>query len=109
MHRIALLLCLAACGADAPANPTYFAEVQPLLRGNCVRCHGATPSDPKIAKFRLDRYVKDDEATFDVWDYAQASSAEAAPMVRVAVDRGAGDAAGLLADRSAARAPRAVD
>ena len=86
MHRIALLLCLAACGADAPANPTYFADVQPILRGNCVRCHGADPSDPKIAKFRLDRYVKDDAATFDAWDYAQASGAEAAPMVRVAVD-----------------------
>lgn len=83
---LGLVLGLAACGAEVPANPTYFADVQPILRGNCVRCHGADPSDPKIAKFRLDRYVKDDAATFDVWDYAQGSGTDAAPMVRVAVD-----------------------
>jgi hypothetical protein len=77
---------LAACGGDVPASPTYFDHVQPILRANCVRCHGAVPSDPKIARFRLDRYVRGDEATFDAWDYAQASAAGAAPMIRVAVD-----------------------
>ncbi|HSK03964.1 MAG TPA: hypothetical protein VK932_22075 [Kofleriaceae bacterium] len=86
--RLAMLgaLGLAACGGDVPASPTYFDDVQPILRANCVRCHGAVPSDPKIARFRLDRYVKRDEATFDAWDYAQASAAGAAPMIRVAVD-----------------------
>jgi len=83
---LALGLAVAACGADVPANPTYFEDVQPILRANCVRCHGAVPSDPKIAKFRLDRYVKDDAATYDAWDYAQASAGGAAPMIRVAVD-----------------------
>jgi hypothetical protein len=85
-NRIFVALGLAACGGEVPANPTYFADVQPILRANCVRCHGAVPSDPKIARFRLDRYVKDDAATFDVWDHAQASGAGAAPMIRVAVD-----------------------
>jgi hypothetical protein len=66
-----------------PASPTYFADVQPILRANCMRCHGADPSDPKIAKFRLDRYVKHDADTFDVYDYA--SGADPA-LVRVAVD-----------------------
>lgn len=92
MNRIFIVLGvlvgvgLAACGGEVPANPTYFDDVQPILRANCVRCHGAVPSDPKIARFRLDRYVKDDAATFDAWDYAQASAGGPAPMIRVAVD-----------------------
>jgi hypothetical protein len=77
------LIILAACGADVPANPTYFADVQPILRANCVRCHGADASDPKIAKFRLDRYVKDDTSTFDVYDYAIGTDSA---MLRVAVN-----------------------
>lgn len=70
---------LSACGADIPDAPTYFADVQPILRANCARCHGADPDDPKIATFRLDRYVKDDVATLDVWDYTEA-------ITRVAVN-----------------------
>lgn len=80
------ILVASACGGNVPDRPTYFADVQPILRANCARCHGAEPSDPKIAKFRLDRYVKDDIATFDAWDYAQSSGQDFAPMVRVAVD-----------------------
>jgi hypothetical protein len=75
-----------ACGGDIPDSPTYFADVQPIVRANCARCHGADASDAKISKFRLDRYVKGDTATFDLWDYAQASGVEVAPIVRVAVD-----------------------
>jgi hypothetical protein len=78
---------LAGCGAEIPSSPTYFADVQPLLRANCTRCHGADPSDPKIAKFRLDRYVQGDTITFDAWDYAQGTAGDAAPMIRVAVDQ----------------------
>lgn len=78
-----LALTLFACGADVPAKPTYFADVQPILRANCVRCHGADPADVKIASFRLDRYVKDDPATFDVYDYATGVDPV---MMRVAVD-----------------------
>jgi cytochrome c553 len=93
MMEISMVRCtvlvsvvLAACGGDVPANPTWFDDVQPILRANCARCHGADPSSPKISKFRLDRYVKDDAATFDAWDYAQASGGSSAPMVAVAVD-----------------------
>lgn len=82
---VTLALALAACGGDVPANPTYFDDVQPLLGANCARCHGAVPSDPKIARFRLDRYVKDDTTTYDAWDYAQGGAAQA-PMLRVAVE-----------------------
>jgi hypothetical protein len=82
MKYLALIL-LVACGPDVPVNPTYFADVQPILRANCVRCHGADPSDLKIAKFRLDRYVKDDAVTFDVYDYASGSDPA---LARVAVD-----------------------
>lgn len=81
-----LATALAACGGDLPENPTYFSDVAPILRANCARCHGATPSSPKIAKFRLDRYVRDDAATFDTWDYAQTSGDVPAPLWRVAVD-----------------------
>ncbi len=88
MARRALLctLLLAACGGDVPSQPTYFTDVQPIVRANCARCHGAEASSAKNAKFRLDRYVKDDDATFDLWDYAQAGENEPSPLVRVAVD-----------------------
>jgi mono/diheme cytochrome c family protein len=83
-HHLACLV-LGACGAGVPDQPTYFTDVAAILRANCVRCHGADPVDPKIATFRLDRYVRGDEATthFDVWDYA---SGDAPPILRVAVD-----------------------
>jgi hypothetical protein len=61
---------LVACGPAVPDNPTYFTDVQPILRANCARCHGADPIDVKVAKYRLDRYVKDDMATIDAFDYA---------------------------------------
>jgi hypothetical protein len=82
-HRFAPLVLVTACGGNVPSNPTYFADVQPILRANCARCHGADPSDPKIATFRLDRYVKNDTATFDAYDYATGMDPA---MMRVAVD-----------------------
>ena len=66
VSALALGAGLAACGAEVPESPTYFDDVAPILHANCVRCHGAVPSDPKIARFRLDRYVKDDAATFSI-------------------------------------------
>lgn len=82
MKRLALLL-LAACGADVPAEPTWFRDVQPILRANCARCHGADPVDIKIAGFRLDRYVKNDPSTHDAYDYSVGMDPA---MTRVAVD-----------------------
>jgi len=87
VRSILLSLLVLGCGADVPANPTWFTDVQPIVRANCARCHGADPSDPKIAKFRLDRYVKDDTATFDAYDYAISTGGNSAPMVSVAVDQ----------------------
>jgi len=83
--RLLLLIALGACGPDVPAEPTYFADVAPILRANCVRCHGADPVDPKVASFRLDRNVPGDEdpMRFDVWDYA---TGDAPPILRVAVN-----------------------
>lgn len=82
-HRIAPLVLVAACGGSVPSNPTYFSDVQAILRANCDRCHGADPSDPKIATFRLDRYVKNDTTTYDAYDYATGMDPE---MMRVAVE-----------------------
>lgn len=80
-HHAPLLLvaCTVACGADVPDQPTWFTDVQPLLLANCARCHGADPIDLNVAKYRLDRYVKDDATTFDAFDYAM-------PIVQHAVD-----------------------
>lgn len=83
MKHLAPLLVLAACGAGVPENPTYFGDVQAILRANCARCHGADPADPKVATFRLDRYVKDDASTLDAYDFS--IGAEPA-MERVAVN-----------------------
>jgi hypothetical protein len=35
---------LAGCAPDdtVPAHPTWVDDVQPILRGNCLNCHGAT-------------------------------------------------------------------
>jgi len=87
LTALSISVLLAACGGEIPSSPTYFADVQPILRANCARCHGADPSDPKIARFRLDRYVQGDDVTFDAWDYAQGTATDVAPMVRVAVDQ----------------------
>ncbi len=82
----ALLLAGTGCAAEAPADPTWFADVQPILAANCARCHGADPIDPRIATVRLDRYVANDGATLDAHDYAQPGDGGVAPIVRVAVD-----------------------
>jgi hypothetical protein len=78
---LAVVVVLAACGADVPSNPTYFADVQPILRANCARCHGADPIDINVAKYRLDRYVKNDTVTIDAFDYAQTIADHAATQM----------------------------
>jgi cytochrome c553 len=81
--RVLLVSLLIGCGGgDVPSDPTYFSDVQPILRANCARCHGADPYSPKTTKFRLDRYVKDDTATYDAYDYATGDNPD---MLRVAV------------------------
>lgn len=76
----AVLLALCACQPPPPDSPTWFGEVQPIMMANCARCHGADPEQPQIAGFRLDRYVKNDAATVDAYDYQQL-------IARSAVDR----------------------
>lgn len=78
MKHLALILLLVACGADVPAKPTWFSDVQPILRSNCARCHGADPVDATIAGYRLDRFVAADPA-IDAADYVES-------IVRHAVD-----------------------
>ncbi len=72
LYSSVLLVSLAACGGDestAPEEPTWFADVQPLIKVACASCHGSRPSSPAIEGFRLDRYVKNDADTFDAYDY----------------------------------------
>jgi mono/diheme cytochrome c family protein len=48
------LLSLAACSAGAPAGPSYYKDVEPILQANCLGCH----VDGGIAPFALDSYAK---------------------------------------------------
>lgn len=61
---------LVACGDNLTPPPTYFDDIQPIVRRNCAPCHGPDPIDPKVAAFRLDRYVKNDAETLDLHDFA---------------------------------------
>jgi len=69
-NAIVLALVLAGCGESIPAEPTYFADVQPILQAACARCHGADPIDPIVDYFRLDRYVAGDQVAVDAFDMA---------------------------------------
>jgi mono/diheme cytochrome c family protein len=58
-YRLALLLALVAlagCPADAPATPTWRDDVMPILRTNCVRCHGDQATGGAPPTFRFDIY-----------------------------------------------------
>jgi hypothetical protein len=55
MTRCAFILgLLGACGGSAPAEPTWVADVEPILSANCVRCHSLPSGAP--TGFRLDVY-----------------------------------------------------
>jgi len=39
---------LSGCGANVPANPSWVADVHPIMVARCIRCHNADkPSDPE--------------------------------------------------------------
>lgn len=69
---LAALIVAGCASPEAPAAPTYFADVQPILMANCGRCHGASPASPAAGAFRLDRYVSGDTEAPDAFDYAEA-------------------------------------
>ena len=55
---LATVLCVAACGSShsVPANPTW-ADVEPILRGECLSCHGgsaATTGSVGTRQYRFD-------------------------------------------------------
>jgi len=38
---------LSGCGADVPANPSWVADVHPIMVARCIRCHNANQTpDP---------------------------------------------------------------
>ncbi len=51
-----LAFAIASCGGDrsVPAEPTWFEDVEPILRGNCLHCHGSEAE--KITGIRFDVY-----------------------------------------------------
>lgn len=62
---IAVAALLAACNPVPPAEPTWDADVAPLLVAHCVRCHTSppfadpaiqTPTRPRVPATRLDVY-----------------------------------------------------
>ncbi|MBA3461165.1 MAG: hypothetical protein H0T46_14470 [Deltaproteobacteria bacterium] len=57
MNRILTTLwpfALIACAPDAPATPSFQADVMPILAGNCLRCHAAPVIGGAPEYFRLD-------------------------------------------------------
>ena len=66
------IIAIGACAEPVPSRPTWFADVQPILMANCGRCHGAIPANAQVAGVRLDRYVANDDASLDAWDYRTA-------------------------------------
>lgn len=59
---LSVFLALAtACGPSAPSNPTWEADVKPILDANCVRCHRSPQQNSAPTNFRLD--VCDDAGT----------------------------------------------
>ena len=65
-----LALALAAltatgCEPAVPANPTYEADVLPLFRARCIRCHDETfrgdPGEPTPTLCHLDRFLDSPE------------------------------------------------
>jgi hypothetical protein len=67
---ISLTVLVTACGADVPDKPTWLGDVQPIVRANCARCHGADPTEEKLSRYRIDRSVAGDTATLDAFDKA---------------------------------------
>jgi mono/diheme cytochrome c family protein len=62
---IVMAATLAACNPAPPAEPTWDADVGPLLAAHCVRCHRSppfadpaiqTPTRPRVPATRLDVY-----------------------------------------------------
>jgi hypothetical protein len=48
-------LLLAACAPATPDDPTWVADVRPILAAQCVRCHGYPAIGGAPGTFRLDR------------------------------------------------------
>jgi hypothetical protein len=78
--RRALLLCWLAAGCAAPSAPERptWADVEPIVRGHCTHCHGATAAQTARAGdevYRLDFYEVTEEVCGDA-----ARALDAPPM-----------------------------
>jgi hypothetical protein len=51
-----VLLLAAACAPATAGDPTWLADVRPILVANCVRCHGYPAIGGAPSTFRLDVY-----------------------------------------------------
>jgi cytochrome c553 len=56
LSALCLLAALgaAACAPSAPANPSWEADVKPILAANCVRCHRDPAQNYAPSTFRFD-------------------------------------------------------
>lgn len=46
--------------AEVPENPTYEADVAPLLHDHCTLCHSVPAKRGAPGRFRLDQYEEDE-------------------------------------------------
>jgi len=60
---------LAGCGADVPEKPSWQADVYPIVKARCVRCHNAQqtgdPLSPGVLQGNFDHASFDDFASLD--------------------------------------------
>jgi hypothetical protein len=72
MRRLALAVSavalLAGCGPEAPASPSFEADVKPILVTHCNRCHRGGAMDPALAPPLLN--VMPAQLFFDQYDVA---------------------------------------
>jgi hypothetical protein len=81
--KIIAALALVGCGAPAvPDKPSWFADVQPILKANCMRCHGEDPIGGAPSTFRLDTFAGNGAAP----NYSHNGAALLAPFIVARVD-----------------------
>ena len=61
---VSLLVAAAACTAapEAPATPTWDEDVYPVIKGNCLHCHGGTSdktAGPALVRFDVCNVMSD--------------------------------------------------
>lgn len=88
MRATPLLLLLAACAPEVPAEPTWIDDVRPILAANCIRCHSPPYIGGVPEFFRFDIYQDDTYVLpgFTEGVYGAVHMSESGDLTRVVED-----------------------